>query len=358
MCLAIVATLSQSTRLTRYGVEDQDAVCNDGSPYVFYFASGNESNKWLFYFNGGAWCFDKVSCDRRMVQSPDLMSSKNYAPTAEYNALFDDRPEFNPLFATFNKVYLPYCTSDDFSGAQPIGKPWIFQGSRVAPAVIQVLKKSFGLVDLDSTMIVVSGSSAGGEALYPNIDRISEEFLPQSRVVALDDSGWFLYTSPFLPRSNCTDAGSCTEAYGIMHGVPYWNGQMHRRCAESQSKENVWKCLMGPTVGPFLQTPTFVFQYLFDGAQLGHDGIGNPTGNAAEMAYARSSAMNLTETTSTQRYVFLPACYYHTILFSNAWTTISINNVTLVRAITYFLEGTPVRLIDKCNSPNCNPTCP
>ena len=355
---ALAVSLSSATHMVRYGVDDKDAVCNDGSPYVFYFAPGNQTDKWLIFFNGGAWCFDKVSCDRRMIQSPNLMSSKGYGATEDHYALFDDRPAHNPLFAGYNKVFLPYCTSDDFSGAQKEGNPWIFQGSRAAPATIEVLLKRFGLVDSVDTTVVVAGSSAGGEALYPNIDNINELYLPKSRVVGIDDSGWFLYTPPFAPRPNCTDAGSCTEAYGISHGVPYWNGQMNTRCAQAHSKDDVWKCLMGPTVGSFIRTPMFVFQYLFDAAQLGHDGMGNPTPYPDQLIYAQNSAFNLTVTTEAQKWVFHPSCYQHTILFNLAWTTISIDGVTLVEALQSFLLGKPIRLIDKCRIPNCNPTCP
>jgi hypothetical protein len=60
--------------------------------------------------------------------------------------------------------------------------------------------------------------------------------------------------------------------------------------------------------------PIFVFQFLYDWAQFAHDGLGDPTGAPAKMRYAEKSASNLTASLARHQFVFLPACYTHTIL--------------------------------------------
>lgn len=84
----------------------------------------------------------------------------------------------------------------------------------------------------------------------------------RSKVLAIDDSGFFQYSNPFRARTNCTDAGSCTEAQGISQGADYWNAQLNERCLKF-FKES-WKCLMGPSVLPHMLTKTFVFNYLWE----------------------------------------------------------------------------------------------
>ncbi len=73
-CLLLLICCGFASHFTLTGVDD-NVLCNDGSPYKFYLSSGAK-NKWLVYFAGGAWCFDKASCDERFQQSPNLMTSK------------------------------------------------------------------------------------------------------------------------------------------------------------------------------------------------------------------------------------------------------------------------------------------
>ena len=356
--LALVC-IASAARYTRFGVDDPLAVCNDGSPYVFYLQTSADA-PWLVFFQGGAWCFDLQSCNERMQQSPQLMSSRSYGPVADFGAALDDDPAANPVFAAWNKVVLPYCTSDDFSGARNAtsSDPWLFQGSRVLPAVLVALQRRHGL--RDGGTVVLAGSSAGGEALYPNVDLVSERLLPHSEVLALDDSGYFLSSAPYQGQTNCTSPFACTEQEGIRLGVAYWNAQLNARCVAARPPARAYECLLGPTALPFLRTPVFVFQYLFDAAQLAHDGLGDPSGNADKMRYAAQSASNLTTSLARQPYVFLPACFTHTVLGDRDWTKMAIDGVLLTDAVKAFLARKPaLRLVDSCTgSVRCNPTCP
>jgi hypothetical protein len=276
MLLLLFVALGSST-FNLYQVDDDRVVCNDGSPYQFYFSPGKETNWFdfvlvllfffLFYllsarlvfFEGGAWCFDPFSCAERMKQSPYLMSSKSLSQTSDFGGVLGSD---NALFGSWSKVFLHYCTSDDFSGLQNASKtnPFSFQGSLVIEAVLNVLSLKFKLKNDATTTVVLAGSSAGGEALYANADRVSVHLLSRARVVAIDDSGYFQYSTPFLSRSNCTDANTCTEAQGIEKGAEYWNAQVNEQCAKFHSQR--WNCLMGPSVLKHMLTKTFVFNYL------------------------------------------------------------------------------------------------
>lgn len=78
----------------------------------------------------------------------------------------------------------------------------------------------------------------------------------------------------------------------------------------------MWECMLGYHAFPYMSTPSFVFQYTFDGAQLvcasvpflnmkGHDGMGKPT-TEAELKYAVESIRNLT--TTFQGYFLFGVC--------------------------------------------------
>jgi hypothetical protein len=103
----------------------------------------------------------------------------------------------------------------------------------------------------------------------------------------------------------------------------------------------------------------FIFQYLFDAAQMGHDGLGSIPNASNTLAYAQQSAHNLTISVEDENFYFLPACYHHTILFDAAWTTIEAHGIPLMLALQNFMNGaTTLRVVDDCQTPDCNPTCP
>ena len=43
-------------------------VCNDGSPGGYYYREATtreDGDKWIFYLEGGGWCWNQTSCVRR-----------------------------------------------------------------------------------------------------------------------------------------------------------------------------------------------------------------------------------------------------------------------------------------------------
>ena len=53
---------------------DPLAVCNDGSPAVYYLKEGDPT-LWLVYLEGGGWCYDEQTCTKRAQVSPKMTSS-------------------------------------------------------------------------------------------------------------------------------------------------------------------------------------------------------------------------------------------------------------------------------------------
>jgi hypothetical protein len=343
--------------------------CNDGSGYKAYVSvSQYYSSKWVIFMQGGAWCFDAYSCGERWATSPQLMSSKNYTATVGFGpSILSGNSSFNPNFYKFNFAFLPYCTSDDFTGnaaAGSSGNPtqWSFMGSKVLAAAASAL----GVVDNAVTTIVLAGSSAGGEGVLPNVDRLASLY-PQSTVLGLVDSGWFLDSAPYYAHT-CKDAGSCTEQDGLKRGVPLWNSVMDDDCAAAKGgpgSSTLWQCLLGPYSAPYIKTRTLFLNWAFDIAQMGHDGIGvNPSkGSAPILAYAQQSAHNLTasfQANPAHTYTS-SACYCHTVAFNpSGWPGLQVGGARLPDIVKGFLRNPAeaARFFDTCNTPGCNPTCP
>lgn len=96
---------------TSLAAYDSLAVCNDGSPGAFYYTEGSDPTTWLIYLEGGLWCWNQATCEMRQANGPTQVSSTEWPDTMSQNGIFDTDESLNP-FATANKVYIGYCSSD------------------------------------------------------------------------------------------------------------------------------------------------------------------------------------------------------------------------------------------------------
>lgn len=348
------------------------AVCNDGTPYAFFLGMGSASDKWVFFQQGGSYCWSKASCDERRSHDSTQMSSKGLPNTLSITSgIISDDTNDNPYYATWNKVFLPYCTSDAFSGtvAQASWSSSLsFLGSRVIPSVVSNLKQSHGMVDGASTTVIYAGASAGAVGLYPNLDLLSATLLPLSRVVGVIDSGWFLDSEPIKASTCGSTPLDCTVKENLVSGVAAWSPSVDADCAAAKPTADRWQCLMGHYLEPYLTTPLFVFEWQFDLAQLYHDGVtSNPSTTPQALAYAQHSRANLTKTfhaAQHHHHFFSPACYQHVVLNAKHadWVDVTANGTLLPEALNAFVNGSSAGsasiLVDGCSTPDCNPTCP
>jgi hypothetical protein len=81
------------------------------------------------------------------------MTSTLWPQAINVSGLFSTDPVNNPDFYNFNAAYLPYCTSDTWSGNADINQtgPWYFLGKNVLTAVIQDLMM-FGLDEAEQVL--------------------------------------------------------------------------------------------------------------------------------------------------------------------------------------------------------------
>lgn len=234
-------------------------------------------------------------------------------------------PDINPMFHEFNKVFIPINDGTSFTGdlAEPIPAsnppvypnkwPIYIRGGRIVTAVMSFLMKDHGMAG--ATEVIITGGSSGGMAVYLNCDRIADQIHtvnPKIRVTCLADAGMFLdhpglsgepTLSPnFVESFYAWNSSAMTNQACITHYTPLrtpWKcifSQCVRVCSTRTARctalspvfrwweletPDEWADAVPPRsdvcddhcrryVLPFIKTPLFVAQNLYDSYQLGH----------------------------------------------------------------------------------------
>ena len=94
--------------------EERSLLCNDGTPGGYYAKFNDNSDLWIFYQQGGGWCYDESTCKERITDHlaiglhPKLISSKNW-PTMKYlRGIFETYSEDANLVSVYQTFYQVY----------------------------------------------------------------------------------------------------------------------------------------------------------------------------------------------------------------------------------------------------------
>eukprot|EP00884_Botryococcus_braunii_P020346 jgi/Botrbrau1/6996/Bobra.0165s0026.1 len=281
--------------LTRYYLTEVDAaaVCNDGSPALYFHRPGLGTNatRWVIRFQGGAWCWDGESCEARMLRTPYLMSS-NLVPASTWmfahaegipdvvlrpDGILSRDPERNPLFFTWSHVYIWYCSSDSHLGDAPAGLPetgpWQFRGKRIVGALVQHLLDYHRLGD--AKQLLVTGDSAGGVAALNNAAFIQSRLrynAPQlQRFKAFIDAGWFVDIPSYSPVPDAFNFRMVAQSLQTK-----WNASFDSSCTEFYGQAESWRCFHAQYAARHVPVPLMFHQYVYDSANLGYDQASYP----------------------------------------------------------------------------------
>ncbi|XP_004639524.1 palmitoleoyl-protein carboxylesterase NOTUM isoform X1 [Octodon degus] len=350
--------------------------CNDGSPAGYYLKESKGSRRWLLFLEGGWYCFNRENCNSRYDTMRRLMSSKDWPQTRTGTGILSSQPEENPYWWNANMVFIPYCSSDVWSGASSKSEKneYAFMGALIIREVVQEL---LGRGLSGAKVLLLAGSSAGGTGVLLNVDRVAEQLeelgYPAIQVRGLADSGWFLDNKQYR-RTDCIDTVTCAPTEAIRRGIRYWNGMVPERCRSQFKEGEEWNCFLGYKVYPTLRCPVFVVQWLFDEAQLTADNVhltGQPV-QEGQWLYIQNLGHELRSTLKDVPASFAPACLSHEIIIRSHWTDIQVKGTSLPRALHCWdrslhdshkasktpLKGCPIHLVDSCPWPHCNPSCP
>ncbi|XP_010185557.1 PREDICTED: protein notum homolog, partial [Mesitornis unicolor] len=277
--------------------------------------------------------------------------------------ILSSQPEENPHWWNANMVFIPYCSSDVWSGAssKPEKNEYAFMGALIIQEVIkELVGKGLGT----AKVLLLAGSRwvpAGvrgvhlgengennkkvfregacscvphQECRFPlvlamrrtgvllNVDRVAEQLEEMGyhgiQVRGLADSGWFLDNKQYR-RTDCIDTITCAPTEAIRRGIRYWNGIVPERCKLQFKEGEEWNCFFGYKIYPTLRCPVFVVQWLFDEAQLTVDNVhltGQPV-QEGQWLYIQNLGRELRNTLKDVTASFAPACLSHEIITRN-----------------------------------------
>ncbi|XP_072339742.1 palmitoleoyl-protein carboxylesterase notum1a [Scyliorhinus torazame] len=355
---------------------NSSVTCNDGTPAGFYMKESRGSRRWLIFLEGGWYCFSKENCDTRYDTMRRLMSSTNWPRSKTGTGILSPRPEENPYWWNANIVFIPYCSSDVWSGASLKSEKseYAFMGALIIQEVVKELLTK-GLEN--AKILLLAGTSAGGTGVLLNVDRVAEQLeelgVRGVQVRGLADSGWFLDNKQYQ-RTDCIDTISCAPTEAIKKGIRYWNGVVPELCKQQFREGEEWNCFFGYKIYPTLRSPLFVVQWLFDEAQLTVDNVhltGQPV-QEGQWNYIQNLGRELKNTLKDVPAVFAPACLSHEVITKSYWLNLQVKGISLPRALHCWdrslqdgnrngknsMKGCPIHLTDGCHWPHCNPTCP
>ncbi|KAJ8377105.1 hypothetical protein SKAU_G00076850 [Synaphobranchus kaupii] len=267
-------------------LENTSVTCNDGTPAGYYMKGSKGSRRWLIFLEGGWYCFNKENCDSRYETMRRLMSSSKWPRTKTGTGILSPQPEENPHWWNANMVFIPYCSSDVWSGASAKTNKshYAFMGALIIKEVVK-------------------------ELLTKGLDNAKVLLLAGSSIAA--------------PTASTPSAAPPTEA--IKRGIKYWSGVVPERCRLAHEGAE-WNCFFGYKVYPTLKSPVFVVQWLFDEAQLTVDNIhltGQPV-QEGQWRYIQNLGNELRNTLKDVPAMFAPACLSHEVITRNYWMDIHV----------------------------------
>ena len=330
---------------------ENGAVCLDGSPPGFYLRNGTslEKSKWIIFFQGGAWCYDEESCYQRSYTA--LGSSiclRGYLLAEESEGFLSSQVKYNPEFYNWSSVFVPYCDGASFTGdrEKPLeynSKPIYFRGRRILDAVLdELLRRGMD----KASEIIVSGSSAGALSAMIHSDYIRTRVRRASNasVRVLADAGFFLDEPSF--------DGTKTMRHIFQQTYTLHNSSagLHDECLHAQKPKRKYRCFFPQYSLPFVTTPVFLVNSLYDSWQIGS--LSNVSCicdfdacSSAEKSFiekfrkktlnALRSVFDLKETA-----VFADACLLHSQCpLDDRWTKVQVGNVTIAQAFVDWYRG-------------------
>ena len=181
-------------------LRDHAARCMDGSLGTYYIdaaiAGSVHNSSWLIHLGNGGICDTKQSCASRVhnwdASSKRYTTAKEIKPTGLIGS--------NEL-SVWNRVHIPYCSQDLWTGRRTTAsnQTWgmYFSGHNILAAVLDDLDAQL----VAATSIVLSGESAGGIGVWPNVDWLAARY-PNAHVVGAPIGGVYLPTCTTGPSAS------------------------------------------------------------------------------------------------------------------------------------------------------------
>eukprot|EP01084_Bolivina_argentea_P141554 248729_1 len=355
VCLSILFSLLSSQPDIQNGtgvylVNNKNAVCLDGTPGLFYISEGKENNKFVLFFEGGGVCSGlsqspEPSCfDTCYSRSKKGMgSTKTDRPWLDMNDIapvVSNNKTENPLMADWNHIFIRYCDGGFYAGNKTEPDTYnntkiYYRGSIILYEIIDHLINNYKLKE--ATDIVISGCSAGAQAVYININKMYQW-------MGLDGQKVNIYTiadSGFIIDYN--GVNNDTEM-SVGQGVAYYEhnmaGSVPLKCIEdtNNNKMDPYHCIFPQYNSKYIEENVnfFALQSQYDAFQI-NCVLGSNDGKLIQ-----DFGMNLENMVNDSLLLNKPnhgamidSCHHH----CGGWNTIELNGVTQCDAFTDFYNN-------------------
>lgn len=167
------------------------AYCLGGAPPSMELRLADDSSpnndKWVLFLEGGGWCYGATeeatiaACKGRAR----FHGEKEQDETPDYGGVMSSNSTTNPDFFNWNSAFLHYCDGTSFASSRsdPIESLdadnntalMYMRGRNIFDADINFLQTEQGMEF--ATEIILTGGSAGGLAVFFNIDHLAEELV-------------------------------------------------------------------------------------------------------------------------------------------------------------------------------------
>jgi hypothetical protein len=321
-------------KITVPNAAGRNAVCNDGTPAVYYFRSGTGSgeNKWVIFLSGGGLCYSINSCNQRQREFPELMTSQGKPATFNASGILSELSANNPDFFNANHVAIPYCSSDLWSGdreASGATGGFEFRGFRIVRSIVNDLRNRSGNNLTSANRILLSGTSAGGIGTMVHLDWLAGQF-PNAEVRGINDAGWTPAEALELPIPQ--------SSFPVARALQLWNGKPDASCAQANSNTKYF--CYSSAVYPHINTPLMVQMSQYDPVFLSGLGVKFPF-NSSERVLADLFAFAVRESLNDVPAAFSPRTNTHGVLPYTRFTGLKVNGFSLQQLLGNWFFGRP-----------------
>ncbi|KAJ7335956.1 hypothetical protein OS493_013319 [Desmophyllum pertusum] len=360
----ILLTLGSNFLTNRTTSSDHDDRMVEGVYKLHILPNGPVSG--AVCLDGGAWCHDADTCYQR--SSTALGSSTCFRHDVHLEGLLSNQVKYNPDFYNWTSVFVAYCDGASFTGnrEKPLkvkNKLLYFRGRRILDAILdELLRRGID----NASEIILSGRSAGALAAIIHADYIRSRFrrVTNASFRVLADAGFFVDA----PSLNGTEI--IRSVFRQMSSLHNSSTSLNHACLHAQEREQEWRCFFPQNSLPFVASPVFLVNSLYDLWQIAYLSnircvLNIKTCNSTEsfhiMKFREKTlhALRSVFDSSNETAVFADSCLVHTQCVMNAlWTKIQVKNVTIAQAFAnWYRGGDEDRFRIDCIYP-CNLTCP
>lgn len=355
----VAGLVNQGTVLSRVDVDTSrypEALCNDGTPGVFYVrrGSGAGANRWILFLEGGGSCSSGDSCAKRWCSIETNFGaakmSNRYAPPGGVGGGGILSTRDDSLFRDFSKVWVYYCSSDAWSG-RSADRPLVdatgrlytihFQGARILEAVVNELRAGVTYTDAatgaavtlpsldDADAVLFVGESAGSAGVQRNADRLGPILERTNR-----NPGGLIYRALIDaandPSNTASSSYEADGTQGLKVSAALYSARVDESCLATHPSDT-WRCGDPMHVREHhITTPFFARQDLIDPNQL--DDFGTPQWEFGaqlfqygQFSWDHLDRLSRARTTAEEKDamtvdpgVYGPHCDEHTALRNNA----------------------------------------